>query len=611
MKKKEKKAVIRTCLDILPVRSWEPSVGAFLLADGSYLDLLRLIPRDLQNIAEDELELEIYQFTKVLKTVGCDLKFLSMRFPLSLERQKAVLLHHARQAGDETRIRWLERQIRELEVAEINISSQHFYLAYWGKDADTLCKNRDMIRKYAATGYQPLVEEINAGQKAKVLEKLANMNTIIDIYPFDYSDLLDEQGALLGFTDMGGAVVFDLFSKTVKRKHYNAAVCGDMGSGKSTLLKKLFKQNASIGNYIRCFDVSGEFSALTLEFGGKIIRCSGSDGMLNPLEILRSGEDDYASYARHISKLQAFFRCINPSMSDQLLQELANYLREFYAGFDLVPADGSSVTGRAAADYPTLSQFREFLQGYITFVAQQDKAAETEVETAIHVDQARNLQILLGAVENLCSNYGRLFDGHTTISDITGEKIVTFDISTIKELGNVFTAQMQNLVSLCWDNAIAVGGPEKEKWESGAYAIEDITKFLILIDESHRWVNTSMPLILDMVTRYLREARKYFAGIVLASQSVRDYMPEGDFSGADKIRILFELCQYKFMFKQDSSAKEHIRRIFGEGMTLSQVESIPFLEQGENILSIAGAGALQFRVWLSRDYEATLFSGGR
>ena len=55
---------------------------------------------------------------------------------------------------------------------------------------------------------------------------------------------------------------------------------------------------------------------------------------------------------------------------------------------------------------------REFLQGYITFVAQQDKAAETEVETAIHVEQARNLQILLGAVENLCSNYGRLFDGH-------------------------------------------------------------------------------------------------------------------------------------------------------------------------------------------------------
>lgn len=487
-------------------------------------------------------------------------------------------------------------------------------------------KTKDLLDNLDASGYkattllgeqktewQSLYEPFAATHAKPVAMKGLSLTArqLAEGYPFDYSDLLDEQGALLGFTDMGGAVVFDLFSKTVKRKHYNAAVCGDMGSGKSTLLKKLFKQNASIGNYIRCFDVSGEFSALTLEFGGKIIRCSGADGMLNPLEILRSGDDDYTSYARHISKLQAFFRCINSSMSDQLLQELANYLREFYAGFGLVPTDAGSVTGRDAADYPTLSQFREFLQGYLTYVAQQDRTAETEVETAIHVERAKNLNIILGAVENLCNNYGRLFDGHTTISDITAERIVTFDISTIKELGNVFTAQMQNLVSLCWDNAIAVGSTEKEKWESGEYAIEDITKFLILIDESHRWVNTSMPLILDMVTRYLREARKYFAGIVLASQSVRDYMPEGDFSGADKIRILFELCQYKFMFKQDSSAKEHIRRIFGEGMTYSQVESIPFLEQGENVLSIAGAGALQFRVWLSKDYEAPLFSGGR
>ena len=162
----------------------------------------RLAPFDIAELrdlmAEDELELEIYQFTKVLKTVGCDLKFLSMGFPLSLERQKAVLLHHVRQAGDETRIRWLERQIRELEVAETNISSQHFYLAYWGKDADTLRKNHDMIRKYAATGYQPLVEEIDARQKAKVLEKLANMNTIIDIYPDGDDDsapgFMEEEG---------------------------------------------------------------------------------------------------------------------------------------------------------------------------------------------------------------------------------------------------------------------------------------------------------------------------------------------------------------------------------------------------------------------------------
>lgn len=180
MKKTES---VKTCLDIIPVRRWSSSAGAFLFENGSCMDIFRVIPRDLQNIADDELEIEIYQFTKILKTVGCDLKFLSMKFPLSLARQKEVLCHHRYLAQDEARIHWLDRQIRELELAETNISSQHFYLAFWGKDADTLCKNRDMIRKYAATGYQPLVEDIDLVQKIKVLEKLANMNTIIDIYP--------------------------------------------------------------------------------------------------------------------------------------------------------------------------------------------------------------------------------------------------------------------------------------------------------------------------------------------------------------------------------------------------------------------------------------------
>lgn len=430
-------------------------------------------------------------------------------------------------------------------------------------------------------------------------------------YPFNHSELLDEQGDMLGFTEAGGAVVFDEFTKTTKRKHYNAVVCGDMGSGKSTLLKKRFKHNASVGNFIRCFDVSGEFTELTHEFGGKIIRCNGSEGMLNPLEILKSGEDDYTGYANHIAKLQAFFKCIVPSMSDLLLQELANQLRGFYEGFNLIPNDENVITGLEATEYPTLSDFQAYLENYIRYLSEQNTKEQSKVETSLNVDKARNLSVLLSAVENLCKNYGNLFDGCTTINDLTNEKIVTFDISTIKDLGNIFTAQMQNMVSLCWDNAVANGMRAKQQWESGEIASEDITKFLILIDESHRWVNTSQGMILDMIIRYMREARKYFTGITLASQSVRDFMPEANTQGVDKIRMLFELSQYKFMFKQDSSAKEHIRKVFGEGMTYSQVEKIPFLEQGENILSIAGDKALMFKVWLSTEYEEKLFKGGR
>ena len=201
MKNKEKTPeLIKNCLAVVPLRSWEPTVAAFVLADGSYMDFFHLIPRDLQNIAEDEMEMEIYRFTKILKTVGCDMKFLSMRFPLSLSRQKEVLRHHRQQARDESRILWLDRQIRELELTEANVSSQHFYLAFWGKDENMIRKNRDLIRKYAAGNSYPLVEEIDARQKVRVLEKLANMNTIIDIYPDESDeyepgmDFMEEEG---------------------------------------------------------------------------------------------------------------------------------------------------------------------------------------------------------------------------------------------------------------------------------------------------------------------------------------------------------------------------------------------------------------------------------
>lgn len=429
-------------------------------------------------------------------------------------------------------------------------------------------------------------------------------------YPFNHCELLDEQGTLLGYSDMDGAIIFDEFTVTDKRNSYNSIVCGNMGSGKSTLLKKRFKHHASIGNYIRTFDPSGEFTNITNEFGGKIIKCNGNEGMLNPLEILKSGEDDYTSYSNHIAKLQSFFRCIIPSISDQLLQELSNQLREFYVGYNLVPDDDNIITGLDAVEYPTLSDFRNYLQNYINYISEKDAESKTDVETSLNVAKANNLSVICSAVDNLCRNYGKLFDGHTTIDDLTSEKIVTFDISSIKDLGPIFTAQMQNLVSLCWDNAVSNGLIAKAQWENGA-RLEDITKFMVFIDESHTWVNTSMPQILQMIIRYQRQARKFFAGITLASQSVSDFMPEGLTQGAEQVGMLFKMSQYKFMFRQDSSAKEHIQKIFGKELTGSQIERIPMLTKGDTIMSISGDRALSFHVWMSEDYEDPVFSGGR
>lgn len=829
MKKPKKKSITRVnkggVLSLIPIRKYDYDLNAFVLTDGRYMGIEKIIARDIENMSDDELDMELLNLIKIYKTALFDIKFVSMNFPLNTQKQKDVLLRHKEKAADTVKIRWIDRQIEELSRAESGVLTREFYIFYFGKNKSAYEKNKELLSRYMGSGYLKLTESLTLSEKIQILNKLSNMNTtlsrvqgdkhieniiergknkeeidaalfekiqpkggvsfkepsyvrfgdgyarclhiyalpsyisefwlinlfnvpdcictydvtsknrnvvkknitksiseeksriggatdyeeyyeaskrkaeleelydnisrlgevikLVDFrifvkaktlkeldektaevfenldgdgylattmlneqrkewqslfepyeithskaatlkgltltseqlamgFPFNYSELLDDEGALLGFSKSGGVILYDPFAKTAKRSHYNSIVCGNMGSGKSTHLKKLFKHSASIGNFIRVFDVSGEFATLTNEFGGKIIRCSGREGMLNPLEILKAGENDEASYANHISKLQTFFKCIIPSMDDMLRQELANQLRAFYSVYNLTPDNENKITGRAATEYPILSDFKNYLINMINKIKSADELALTDVETNLNIAKAKNLSSLLGAVENLINNYGSIFNGHSAINNITSEQIVCFDISAIKDLGDIFAAQMQILVSLCWDNAVNNGTKMKAKWENeDEVESTDITKFLVLIDESHRWINTSMPQILDMILRYMREARKYFAGIVLASQSVRDFMPESTGENIEKIKQLFELSQYKFMFKQDSSVKEHIKNKFSFELTTSQVDRIPILEVGETILAITGDCSIEFKEWLSKDYEEKLFAGGR
>ncbi|MEA5142813.1 MAG: hypothetical protein VB023_04445 [Oscillibacter sp.] len=183
--KGKKPEAIKTCLEVIPIRSYDERLAAFVLEDGSYMDILRIIPRDLDNTADDEIQLEIYNLMKIYKTVGCDLKFVSMKFPLTLTNQKQVLQHHRERAQDAVRRRWLDRQIRELELAESNVSTQNFYLFFFGEAEAGFIKNKEDLLKFAGSGTNRLVEEINQYEKGQILQKLNNMNTEIDLHYYE------------------------------------------------------------------------------------------------------------------------------------------------------------------------------------------------------------------------------------------------------------------------------------------------------------------------------------------------------------------------------------------------------------------------------------------
>lgn len=430
--------------------------------------------------------------------------------------------------------------------------------------------------------------------------------------PFHFSSLSDERGMFLGKTPCGGNVLFDLFTKSGSRRYYNYLCIGTMGSGKSTLLKKELLATAIQGDYVRTFDISGEFTMLTKVLGGRVIKLDGTGGILNPLEILRGGDDDIVSFTRHISKVSTVYRFLLGGVCDtEELIEFEEILRELYQKYGFEMKEGRmtrEITGLPPEQYPTFSDLLDFLKEKIQKM-QQGVYEETEMElvkkTLVRTDKIRKV------IENVVYTYGNLFNGHTTIDSIQDEQIVTFDISSLKEMkAEVFDAQIFNMVSLCWDNCVTNGKLMMKGMYEKTVDPWDVVHTLILIDESHRWVNAKKPYALDLVTVYLREARKYFGGIGLASQSIRDYVPEGSGSEeVDKMKIIFELTQYKFIFHQDSNVTSMLNAVFDGVFTPSQIARIPKLDVGETILSIASDRNIEFKVYLPAE-EEEVFRGG-
>lgn len=435
-------------------------------------------------------------------------------------------------------------------------------------------------------------------------------------YPFHFTQLNDPNGTYLGQTFTGGNVLFDLFHKDKRRRFYNAVVAGTMGAGKSTTLKKLMLDNAIRGNFIRGFDVTGEFAPLVKELGGRLISLDGSEGIINPLQVLKIGENEHHSFMQHLSKMSTFYRFLAPDSRDEDVKEYEMMLRKLYVDHGLVKlADDdysdvttyTNITNLSAKEYPIFSDFLLCVQKELYSDLKTKQVKETL--TPSRVIRLEKIELTL---INIVENFGFLFNDYSTIENITEEQIVFFSIRSLTSLKQeVFNAQMFNALTLLWDNMLKKGKPQWDAFEYNKISWEDIIRYLIIIDESHRIINPQNMLAVKYLIEFAREARKYFGGLVFASQSIRDFVPEGsDLDVVSAIKTLFELTQYKFIMQQDSAALNIMRNIFDGQLSDSELASIPYLSQGECVLAINGGfGNISFRVDPSEE-ELSIFHGG-
>ncbi len=435
--------------------------------------------------------------------------------------------------------------------------------------------------------------------------------------PFHFTSLSDPYGTYYGTTTTGGSVLLDLFRVTALRLSYNSVMVGRMGSGKSTTLKKIIFDRASQGDMIRVFDVTGEFAEIITSVGGKIVSLDGKGNIIiNMLQILQSGDDAQSSYNAHLAKTAAFYSYLKPSAEENEILILKKLLRLLYMSWGFIGDDGqlqiNDFNELRSEDYPTWSNLLEYIRALKSGAESLEEDDELSADIRSSMDRyVENIELL---VEDLCLTYGNIFDGHTSIPDFYREQIVSFDITRLASLeSNIFDAQFFSALSLCWDNCASVGRMQKNQYDHGQLADDDISHFLLLIDEAHRIVNAKKLAGVEQILTYEREARKYFGGIIFASQSIRDFVPDDSTSAAaDMIKTLFELCTYKWIMNQDNSCRAKLSEIFGADLTENDLAQIPKLGKGEVLLAVAGESNLEFKVELSQlELDSGVASGGK
>ncbi len=391
--------------------------------------------------------------------------------------------------------------------------------------------------------------------------------------------LNDKNGLYLGDSITGSPFIFNPSYVDDIRKNYNMLFFGLMGTGKSTLQKKIININLIKNGKIRIFDSSGEFNSLCKYYNGIYYNLDGSDGIINPLEIIRSN-NSIESYNNNISKMVNIYSAFSKESNDIELNKFSTLLDSFYKSLNITRENNYNVKV-----FPILSDFLEFLKEYKLNL---DKDFTTE-------NMYKKIEDIIDNIESMVISYGHIFNKESNFN-IKNNKLVVFNMKSLNSIPpNVFSAIMFNINSVLFSEMLNNIDFEKEQ------SNKEDPLYYVNYDEAHRIFNNINEKGKYFYIHFLKEARKYKASMGFSFHRVSDI---------ENLEEIFDLCQYKFIFQQDINVIDIIREKFNNVFSDTELSMITSLGKGKCILSITGFKNIPLYVNLGGKIEQSLIATG-
>ena len=411
-------------------------------------------------------------------------------------------------------------------------------------------------------------------------------DTLSRQYPFYYQQHIDPTGMYFGRTETNGLVLLNTFTRNKKRPSFDLIATGVKGGGKSITLKTMLEDQLLLGNKVMVLDIEDEYSTMADVYNGQNIRMT-KNSCINPLQIRKNIDADAENadssigmtveeaaelnFLQEISRINTFFVQLNPDSDDDELRKLSELLQLAYIakGID----KHTDLTVLSNADFPVFSDVLKVCN------EQYDKADNAFDKELLAKLKPKLRQLSKGG------SY-EIFDNITNV-DIDNSNLIVYNVKALSEMDEkIYNAQLFNILALMWAEICKNVAVNK-----GIINPYDRKNVIALIDEAHRFISEHNPKCVEFIEKLVRRSRKYFAGLWFATQSILDFLPNGYESAgrvADKIKVIFQLVQYKVILKQESSVLTTLKQAFPQ-FTNSELKSSTDFEPGEMLLALDSA----------------------
>jgi hypothetical protein len=406
-------------------------------------------------------------------------------------------------------------------------------------------------------------------------------------FPFTKTYFNDSTGYMFG-VDIHTSlpIFFDPFVITNSRTSHNMAIISSTGGGKSYTMKKMIVNEYARGTKIFIFDAENEYKKIVESNNGEYIDLySKTGGIINPLQIryIPSDDDNHDTketdcpLAKHLGFLEAFFKTAFESINEKELVMLLSVVEKLYNKKGIYKNTSiNTLQNLKPEDYPIFSELYNFLPEYKKEVEGKEKEKIIE-----------QLDILLSRFLTGTDSY--LFDGYTTIN--LDNDLIAFNLQELLYSGNQRLINTQTLNLLTYlNNSIVANKISNDKMK-----LEDRKHVMIIADEFHLFIDENNFEVLRNFGQLARRIRKYSGSLVVATQSVKDFVGNQDI--LRHATAIFNNCQYQMigMLKEDDLLA-YLELFKQNPLTDTQKKFLMSARRGEFLLNIDSKNRL--RIWI-------------